>query len=128
VKEKKIALILMGAFAFFHGIFMIWARSSNLAAEILFPYLVMQIFVGLFLVFLWLRGDENESRHHRSAMTNIGIAALAAVVIPIYLYRTRPSGRKAKAIALFFLVFPALFACTFVGGIVGALLFGLPKA
>jgi hypothetical protein len=127
VRQKKLALLLTASFALFHGIFMIWARTSHASADIFFPYLVMQSFVGLFLIFLWLRGDEIENRYRRSAIMNIGIAALTVVFIPIYLYRSRPRDRKARAIALFFLGLPALFLCAFAGGVVGALIFGLPK-
>jgi len=129
VNQKKIALLLMVASAFVHGVFSIWARTSPYAtADIFFPYLVLQLFLGMFLIFLWLRGDEVEFRYHRSAMMNVGIAALALVFIPIYLYRTRPRGQKIKAIGLCFLLLPASFVCAFAGGIAGALVFGLPKA
>jgi hypothetical protein len=110
---------------FARGILTIWMRTAHrVPADSNVFFRGLFVALGLFLIFLWLSGDHRENGYRRSAMMNIGIAALGIVFIPMYLYRARASGRKAKAIGLFFLLLigGCLFAAA--GIIVGVLMFG----
>ena len=57
--------------------------------------------LGLAFVFMWLHYDGLQVGYRRSALFNIGVVALGIVFIPVYLYRSRASGQRAKAFLLF---------------------------
>jgi hypothetical protein len=72
----------------------------------------------LLLGFRWLQLDSAELGIRRPIWLNIGIILLAAVFVPYYLYKTRPTERRLPAIAGFF---GLVFACL-LGSAVGAML------
>jgi len=59
------------------------------------------VVVALGFTFMWLHYDGLEVGFRRSALLNIGIVALGIVFIPVYLYRSRPSGRRAAMLLRF---------------------------
>lgn len=61
----------------------------------------------LALIFAWIHLDSAARGFRRTALFNIGIAALAVVFVPCYLYRSRQPGQRRSAL-LGLLVFVAL--------------------
>ncbi|MBO9741269.1 hypothetical protein J7432_20235 [Xanthomonas axonopodis pv. begoniae] len=55
------------------------------------------IVVQLLLLFVWLAADSRRLGYRRPAWMNIGIVALAVLFLPVYLYRSRPPGRRLRA-------------------------------
>lgn len=78
--------------------------------------------VLLLIGFHWLRLDAAELDIRRPTWLNIGIAALAAVFVPYYLYKTRPEGRRAQAIFGFI---GLVVACMFASALGAMLMAGL---
>ena len=73
---------------------------------------------GIALIFWWYRVDSEEVGYLRSPGLTVAIVALAIVAVPIYLYRSRPEGRKARALGGF-----ALYGVAYIlSGVSGAVL------
>lgn len=58
--------------------------------------------VGLGFIFAWLHYDERRYAYRRSALLNIGIAALAILFVPVYLVRSRAAGHRLFPVLGFF--------------------------
>ena len=54
--------------------------------------------VGVGFIFAWLHYDEKEHAYRRSPLLNIGIVLLALIFVPVYLVRSRPPGRRFRAV------------------------------
>ncbi|MGO0999936.1 hypothetical protein [Lysobacter sp. CA196] len=117
---KRNALILAAITGLASGIY-----SMSPPAQAGFT-LVDWLFValGLFWIFMWLHGDQQEFGHRRSPWMNIGIVVLAMLFVPIYLARTRPAGSKLKAVGAFFLILLGWFALNIGGALLGYFVFG----
>ncbi|HEY2345214.1 MAG TPA: hypothetical protein VGH80_04940 [Xanthomonadaceae bacterium] len=119
---KRKALLLLMTSSLAEGAFEAWAMLHPAQSQnFLFPYVVASFFLTLFLVFVWLRGDEQDYRYRRSAAMNIGIVALGLVFLPVYLIRSRPKGKRLKAIGLLLACFFGMYACLVAGYIAMAL-------
>ncbi|MBB4132379.1 hypothetical protein [Xanthomonas sp. 3075] len=73
---------------------------------------LLWVVVQLALLFVWLAADSRRLGYRRPAWMNIGIVALAVLFLPVYLYRSRPPGRRLRAfggLLLAVLGFAALF-------------------
>lgn len=68
-----------------------------------------------FLSFYWYRLDSETHRYRRTPLLNVGIVMLAIVAVPYYLVRSRPAGRRGRAL-LGLAGFCALLICAGVGG------------
>ncbi len=76
--------------------------------------LAVVMLISLYFVFAWLQEDRRQLQLPRSYPFNVGVVALGLIVIPVYLWRSRPAGRKLKAV-------PAMFAVLFASLLVGIL-------
>ena len=74
--------------------------------------LAVVMLVSMYFVFAWLQEDRRQLQLPRSYPFNVGVVALGFVVIPVYLWRSRPAGRKLKAV---FGMFAVLFASLLLG-------------
>ena len=68
-----------------------------------------------FLSFYWYRLDSETHRYRRTPLLNVGIVMLAIVAVPYYLVRSRPAGRKGRAL-LRLAGFCVLLFCAGVSG------------
>ncbi|MDV2449629.1 hypothetical protein NYR97_12760 [Xanthomonas hydrangeae] len=57
----------------------------------------------LVLIFVWLAADSRQHGYRRPMWLNIGMVLAWLVFIPIYLYRSRPAGRRLRATGGFLL-------------------------
>lgn len=55
-------------------------------------------FFWMLFPFAWLLEDRKERGLPRSYWFNFGVVNLASVVVPVYLWRSRPRGKKALAL------------------------------
>jgi hypothetical protein len=60
--------------------------------------------VAAFLLFFWFRLDSDERGYKRSPLLNVGVIALAVIVLPYYFFRTRGFARGLAASAIFLFV------------------------
>ena len=67
------------------------------------------------LMFAWVYADSAERQYSRSALLNVGIIGLAVVFIPVYLFKSRPSGSKAKALGIFVALFVGYIVISYAG-------------
>lgn len=51
-----------------------------------------------FLVFAWYRHDSDEQGYRRSIWLNMGVLVASPLAVPYYLLRSRPAGRRLRAI------------------------------
>jgi hypothetical protein len=61
-------------------------------------WLLLSGFLSSFLPFYWYRLDSEARRFHRSRWMSTGIVALTPIVVPIYLLRSRPRGKRLGAL------------------------------
>ena len=54
--------------------------------------------LGSFLIFWWYRLDSTARQYRRSALLNVGVLGLAVAAVPYYVVRSRPAGRRLKAL------------------------------
>jgi hypothetical protein len=77
--------------------------------------------IDLALIFVWLRYDERETAYRRSALFNIGIAGLAIFFIPVYFFRARPSGSRARPMLGSFGILLLCYVMMVVGAVLARL-------
>jgi hypothetical protein len=99
---KNMKLVVFGAL-------MLSALISGVVRQIVAPYEAVApidipfMLLGVFLLFFWFRLDSEERSYKRSPLLNVGVIALAVVVLPYYFFRTRGFARGLAA-SLAFLV------------------------
>lgn len=99
---KNMKLVVFGALmlsAFLSGIVSQLMAPDAVFAPIDIPFML----VGAFLLFVWFRLDSDERNYRRSPLLNVGVIALAVVVLPYYFFRTRGFVRGLAASVLFLL-------------------------
>jgi len=67
------------------------------------------------LMFAWVHADSAERQYSRSLLLNVGIIGFAVAFIPVYLFKSRPSGSKGKALGVFVALFIGNIAISYAG-------------
>jgi hypothetical protein len=95
MKPKSIAVggLLLASLA--EGLFYLAAARAGQGALVTLQF--ASVVVCFAMVFIWLRYDELQFGHRRSALFNAGIIVLAPVFIPLYFSRSRPPGSRLVA-------------------------------
>ncbi len=92
--------------------------------------LAVVMLISLYFVFAWLQEDRRQLQLPHSYLFDVGVVALGFIVIPVYLWRSRPAGRKLKAVFGMFAVLLASMLLGILPMILGFLalgaVFGLP--
>lgn len=105
---KNMKLVVFGAL-------MLCALISGVVRQIVAPDEpvgpsdILFTIVGVFLLFFWFRLDSDERSYKRSPLLNVGVIALAVVVLPYYFFRTRGFARGLAA-SLVFLVAGVMYS------------------
>jgi len=112
--NKKTTLIT----AFFLSSFIasacdIWFAGTKGTAQLLVFWMPIIVITGI--IFAWVRIDSYEHQFQRSPLLNIGIVGVAFVFVPVYLYKSRPSGSRAKVLGYFVLCFFGYIAVSYAG-------------
>ena len=81
--------------------------------------LVGPLVLDLALVFWWLSLDNQHFPFKRSALFNVGIAALTVLFVPIYLIRSRPSEKRRASLLLYAATLVVICTAYFVGSVIG---------
>ena len=93
--------------------------------------LAVVMLISVYFVFAWLQEDRRQLQLPRSYLFNVGVVALGVIVVPVYLWRTRPPGRKLKALLGMFAALIASMILGILPLILGFLalgaIFGLPE-
>jgi hypothetical protein len=86
--------------------------------------------ISLYFIFAWLQEDRRELQLPHSYLFDVGVVALGFIVIPVYLWRSRPPGRKVKAVLGMFAAFITSLVLGILPMILGfvalGVIFGLP--
>jgi hypothetical protein len=112
--QKRIALTTLVGASFVLGIVSVALQLDRYNGFALLGSLAI-----LFIGFRWLQLDSAELDIKRPLWLNVGIVMAAAIFVPYYLYKTRPSGRRGPAIVFFF---GLVLACAFASEIGGSLM------
>jgi hypothetical protein len=113
MNPKSLILITVFIASFIAGACDIWfagAQGASQQAVIWLPVIVTSA-----LMFAWVHADSVEYQYSRSPLFNVGIIGLAIVFIPVYLFKSRPRGAKAKSLGVFFALFLGYIAISYAG-------------
>ncbi|MCC5070462.1 hypothetical protein [Xanthomonas campestris] len=77
----------------------------------------------LALIFVWLAADSRRQGFRRPMWLNIGMVLAWLIFIPIYLYRSRPAGRRLRATGGFLLAILASGLLFTLGSIIAESVF-----
>lgn len=69
------------------------------------------------LIFAWVHLDAKSRHYQKSKWMNLGVLALAVVCVPIYLFRSRPKGRRLQAFGGLLLALLGYFAIGYAGSL-----------
>ena len=69
------------------------------------------------LVFTWVHIDARERQFKKSKWLNVGVLGLSIVFVPVYLLRSRPTGKKGRALLGFGLALLAYFGFGYAGSL-----------
>ena len=115
------SIILLLSIAAISGCLGAWFPHPTRGLQLLLTFGPGLLFVAV--IFWWLERDSVAYGFRRSALLNVGIVALAIVFLPVYLYRSRPQGKRLDAIVGVFCVLVLYLLVQFVAAfIVGVIL------
>jgi hypothetical protein len=80
------------------------------------------IFLVSFLIFAWYYEDARERAFRRGRLQDFGVAAVALVGLPVYLFRSRGPARGAIHTGVAVLLYALLLVLVTVGGALGFVL------
>ena len=122
--KRKVVLVLL-AFMLLFGIALQLAPSEDWAAALE----VSAVLGSSLLVFAWYFEDARERSFRRGYWQDFGVAGLALIGLPIYLFRSRGAWRGALATGGAVLYYLLLLLVLAAGGIIGLvmrMLLGMP--
>jgi hypothetical protein len=98
LKPKQRAMLGMTATAAAGGVIAAWfglAKPAPLTEGLITAFFG---FMSMLFPFAWLLEDRRERGLRRSYWFNVGVVAFTSLVVPVYLWRSRPRGRKALSL------------------------------
>ncbi|WP_349811032.1 hypothetical protein ABQ179_018460 [Xanthomonas dyei] len=95
--SPRAALGLIAGFAVIDGATSAVPGWAGLASDL------VRLALLLVLIFIWLSADSRRHGYRRHMWLNVGIVLVWLLFIPIYLYRSRPAGRRLRATGGFLL-------------------------
>ncbi|MBT9613849.1 MAG: hypothetical protein IV108_11365 [Burkholderiales bacterium] len=113
MKKKTTLLTAFFVASFIASACDIWFSGLKGTTQIAAFWVPIIIITGI--VFAWVHTDSAERQYQRFALLNIGIVGLALVFVPVYLFKSRPSGAKAKALGYFCALFLGYIAISYAG-------------
>ena len=115
MKPKSVLLVALFVMSFVAAACQIWFAGPHSLSQTIAFWAPTIISVGV--IFSWVHTDSIEQEYVRSALLNIGIVALAIIFVPVYLFKSRPTGAKAKAIGSFSVILVGNIAASFMGAL-----------
>jgi hypothetical protein len=132
LKPKFKAMLGMIATAAAGGVVAAWlglAKPAPLTEGIV---IALFGFMSMLFPFAWVLEDRKERGFPRSYWFNVGVVNLGSLVVPIYLWRSRPRGRKLLAllglVGALFAALIIMMGAAIASSIVLALLYGWKQA
>jgi hypothetical protein len=113
MKPKSIIIAASSLVSFLSGASEVWFTGAH--SPVPEFALFLPIIISLGLILTWVHIDSKEHNYVRPAIINMGIVALALVFIPIYLFKSRPTGARAKALGGFVIILIGYFAVATIG-------------
>jgi hypothetical protein len=115
-KRRVLLALLLSMFVY--GLAAMLATSQPLATGLE----LTAIFLASFLVFAWYCEDARERRFRRGRMQDFGVAALGAIGLPIYLFRSRGALGGALATGGAIMFYLSTFLSIASGAVLGLIL------
>ena len=113
MKTKPALIAIFFIASFIAGACDVWFAKAQGTSQIVAFWLPIIILSAL--TFAWVHADSVERRYSRSRLLSVGIVGLAIVFIPVYLFKSRPSGAKAKSLIVFVVLFLFFIAISYAG-------------
>jgi hypothetical protein len=96
--RAKHVLLAMLALMFISGLAIATETGPAPSSQPALLWGIFSTFLSSFLPYYWYRLDSEARRFFPSRWMSTGIVAMAPVALPIYLLRTRPRGRRLRAL------------------------------
>jgi len=122
--RAKHVLLAMLAFMFISGLTITMEAGPGSSSQPALLWGLFSTFLSSFLPYYWYRLDSEARLFFPSRWMSTGIVGMTPVALPIYLLRTRPRGRRLRAL-LGLLGFCLLLPLLVVAGVVLGLGLGL---
>jgi hypothetical protein len=122
---RPILLAIFGA-AFVTGLAQPWIEEFRGNVVALFFW--CEVLVYSMLIFGWVHVDSTGRGYSRPRWLDLGVIALALIFVPVYLVKSRPRGKRARALGGFLLAAGGFVLAAFVGGLISALVRGLVES
>ena len=118
-RQKLIALALLAAVALLSPVVetLMTGRVESFSA-----YDIAASFVSLLPIYWWYHLDKDQQDYRAGRLMNVGVAALAAIALPVYFIRSRGWKRGAIATAIALGVVGALYLVELLGEAIGGTL------
>jgi len=119
MRAKTLALLVLAALSFVSPAL---ERAVTGRVELLSNFGLGETLLSLIVLFCWYHLDKAEHDYRAGKLMNAGVLLLAAVVLPIYLIRSRGWKRGAMAIGVALLFLAGTFVLGELGERLGAAL------
>ena len=96
---KKILMVAIFVLTIMFGATDVWLEDAPRQLNQI--VLWVSIISVSMLIFGWVHLDAKERQYPKSKWLNFGILAFSIIFVPIYLFRSRPKGRKLSALVGF---------------------------
>ena len=106
-------LVAFFTLSFLFGACDVWFEGARGLSKQLLLWVPMITLAAI--IFAWVHADSAQRSYARSMLLNMGIVGLSLVFVPVYLYKSRPEGARAKALGAFALVLLGYATVTFAG-------------
>lgn len=117
---KRLALVGLLATSVVHGLVSAWATVQP-GQPMVAVALGVEAFAILLFPFMWLAADRRERGLPRSYPFDVAVVSVFALAVPAYLWRSRPRGRRLRALAgMAAIGFASL--CTSIAGMAAGLI------
>ena len=108
------------------GVLNVWTLLTDAPVIVQALLIALWLFIALFFPFAWLAADRRAHGIDHSYTFDVSVVALSALVIPIYLWRSRHGARKFLALLGLLLIVIASFFIIVLCSVAAAYAFGLP--
>lgn len=124
-RHKLIALALLAALSLVTPVVetLMTGRVESFSA-----YDLAGSFLSLLPIYWWYHLDKAQQGYRAGPLMNVGMAALAAIALPVYFIRSRGWKRGALATAIAVGVLGALYLVELLGEAIGGALAGMMRS
>ncbi len=124
---KKQKLVVLGLLAVVSLLSPVVETLMTGRVESFSAYDLAGSFISLMPIYWWYHLDKDQQGYRAGPLMNVGVAALAAITLPVYFIRSRGWKRGAIATAIALGVLGALYLVELLGEAIGGALAGMTR-